>query len=526
MPDNNIAASTVRDFSAFTRAVNQKRKVRIPTSAQAYSRWGTLYRGPLLHDDDFTIDEIKRILRSGEISALQQLSRYFYRTNNVYRNNIDYLAHLSLYENMVIPIYEGGKGSQTQITKAFYSACEFIENLDLVNTLTHVTTQWLIDGVYNGLLREGTDGRVTLHDLPREYCRTRFKDLNNLNILEFNIRYFNTISDEDLRLEALSTFPLEIQQAWKAWNNPKSKDKELWVAVSAASGGVCFVNTIDSSPLLVASIPELKKMDDATAREEKRDDNELYKLLIQRLPIGSNGELVFQLPEAAQIHAGTADMLADIDTVDVLTVFGETSLESLQETSSATQANDRLAKYRKNAWDALGRGNILFNPENSSTLAYQIKKDEALMISYLNVYETWIRFLLNERFARKGVTFNFEILPTTVFNRNDLQSAYFRAAQYGYSKMMAGVAMGMKQRELLSLMDFENNFLDMSVKMVPLQSSYTTSNSTDSQQKNNSGAQKIVKTSKSNNINNEGGRPELPDEQKSEKTQANIAAMG
>ena len=267
-------------------------------------------------------------------------------------------------------------------------------------------------------------------------------------------------------------------------------------------------------------------MDDATAREEKRDDNELYKLLIQRLPIGSNGELVFQLPEAAQIHAGTADMLADIDTVDVLTVFGETSLESLQETSSATQANDRLAKYRKNAWDALGRGNILFNPENSSTLAYQIKKDEALMISYLNVYETWIRFLLNERFARKGVTFNFEILPTTVFNRNDLQSAYFRAAQYGYSKMMAGVAMGMKQRELLSLMDFENNFLDMSVKMVPLQSSYTTSNSTDSQQKNNSGAQKIVKTSKSNNINNEGGRPELPDEQKSEKTQANIAAMG
>ena len=33
-------------------------------------------------------------------------------------------------------------------------------------------------------------------------------------------------------------------------------------------------------------------------------------------------------------------------------------------------------------------------------------------------------------------------------------------------------------------------------------------------------------TKKSDDLNNKGGRPELPDEQKSEKTQANIAAAG
>jgi hypothetical protein len=36
----------------------------------------------------------------------------------------------------------------------------------------------------------------------------------------------------------------------------------------------------DLTPLLIASIPELKILDDATKREEKRDENELYKLLI------------------------------------------------------------------------------------------------------------------------------------------------------------------------------------------------------------------------------------------------------
>jgi hypothetical protein len=57
-------------------------------------------------------------------------------------------------------------------------------------------------------------------------------------------------------------------------------------------------------------------------------------------------------------------------------------------------------------------------------------------------------------------------------------------------------------------MTFENDFLHMTEKMVPLQSSYTSSG--------NEGA----------TAGNKGGRPELPDEQKSEKTQANIAAMG
>jgi hypothetical protein len=155
-----------------------------------------------------------------------------------------------------------------------------------------------------------------------------------------------------------------------------------------------------------------------------------------------------------------------------------------------------------------------------------IKKDETLMTAYLNIYEAWCKFVLNEYFSRNGLTFDFEILPTTVFNRNDLQQAYFRGAQYGYSKMFAGVAMGIKQRDQLSLMNFENDFLEMSVKMVPLQSSYTTSgNVIASEEKSNGSAEKTVSKTESKDLTNTGGRPELPDEQKSEKTQSNIDSM-
>lgn len=408
----------------------------------------------------------------------------------------------------------------------FYAACDFVDKLDLPNTLSRITTEWLITGVYNGILREDGD-LVTIQDLPLEYCRSRFKDLNNLNILEFNLNYFYSFTSDELRREALNTFPKIVQQAWHKWVRGGRKIEDQWVMIGPEDGGISFSFAADQTPLLIASIPDLKQLDDAIKREAKRDENELHKLLIQRMPI-ENGELVFELEEVADIHASVANMLADIDTVDVLTTFGEANLENLQDSTAASQSSDRLEKYKKNVWDALGRGEVLFNATNSSSLAYSIKKDESLMRGYLNVYITWIRYLINTRFAKKSLKFDFDIIPQTVFNEQDLQSSYFRGAQYGYSKMFAGVAMGIKQIDQLSLMDFENDLLEMSLKMVPLQSSYTTSGSTIvGEEKNSSQSAESIKVSKTTtDITNEGGRPELPDEQKSEKTQANIAAMG
>ena len=499
---------------------------RAPLSDRAYTSRRYYRTNESLRKRNFTLEEIEEIIKSGDVSELRQLSRYYYRTDSLYHNNIDFLAHLPLYDTVVIPLYEEGKGSSSLITKAFYNACEFVDKLDLPNTFSRITTSWLINGVYYGILRQnGKD--VTIQDLPIEYCRSRFKDFNKLNILEFNLNYFMTIVEPEARLEAVSTFPLEVQKAWKKWFNSHYKD-DPWVLITAGGGGISFGFATDAIPPLISSIPTLKKLQDAIAREEKRDENELRKLLVQQMPIDKDGELVFQLEEVADIHESTANMLSALDDVDVLTTFGNTSLESLQESTAATQSADRINKYKQNAWDAVGRGEILFNPDGSSSLAYAIKKDEAMMIGYLNVYETWIKYHLNDKFARNNLTFDFEILPLTVFNRDDLQQAYFRGAQYGYSKMFAGVAMGIKQRDQLSLMNFENDILDMSIKMVPLQSSYTTSGSTINQetQKTSLSAQKTTTSQQGDNLNNTGGRPELPDEQKSEKTQANIAAAG
>ena len=194
--------------------------------------------------------------------------------------------------------------------------------------------------------------------------------------------------------------------------------------VRASAGGVVFCFPDDVTPLLLPSTEELAKLKDAIGREEKRDENELYKLLIQRMPIDSDGHLVFELDEVAQIHAGVANMLRELDTVDVLTTFGETTLENLQDSSAATQSSNRIEKYSDNAWDAMGVSKLFFNADNSSSLAYVIKRLESVMQEYINAYSTWIKFLINSRFTRTGLTFDFEILPVTKYNIKDYMGYY------------------------------------------------------------------------------------------------------
>lgn len=512
-----------KDFASMYKKT-QYRINYIPLDSREHtSRWGGSRTNRVM-DRDLTVEEIDNIIRSGEMSAIRELSRYYYRTNGRYRNSINFLANLFLYDTLVTPIYESGKGSKTQIIKAFYNACSFVEALHVKSTLARITREWLKTGVYFGILQEHGD-KVTLQDLPLNFCRTRVKDFNDLPILEFNITYFETqILDEKVREAMVLNYPPIIQKAWKDYKANRLDD--YWIMVPASSGGVTFCFAEDTTPLLIAALPELAKMKDAVGREEKRDENELYKLLIQRMPLDNDGNLVFSLDEVAEIHEGTARMLRDLDTVDVLTTFGDTTLENLQDSSAATQANNRIEKYSDNAWDALGSSKLFFNADNSSSLAYVIKRLESVMQDYLNMYDNWIRFLINERFSRTGLTFDFEILPTTKFNIKDYVGYYLQQAQFGYPRMRVGAAIGVKQRNLVSAIDFENEFLNLDEKMVPLMSSYTQTGDENSSKKNNSSEKNSSTSRQVKDITNKGGRPELADEDKSEKTQANIAAMG
>ena len=141
------------NFKPWTEFAAKNRLIKIPIDDyRTNGRYGIDVRRNPVGAHDFSVEEIEDIIRFGDLDSIRQLSRYYYRTNSEYRNNIDFLATLFFYDTIVTPNFEEGKGSKTQIIKAFYNACDFVEALDVKNTLAHITKEWLKNGIYYGIL--------------------------------------------------------------------------------------------------------------------------------------------------------------------------------------------------------------------------------------------------------------------------------------------------------------------------------------------------------------------------------------
>ena len=502
--------STSARLESFEKAM----KKMIGTNDKAYRRYPDS-ANPVL-DNFFDLDEIKRTLTYGDPASLRELSRFAYRYFGIYERVINYYSRLLLFDYVTTPKVKGNI-SKNKILNKYNNALSFLDKINIPVNFQYITYKVLKNGAYYGLFRVFDDG-ITFQELPVEYCRSRYKDSRGIDILEFDLSYFRKITSESDRQEVLSSFPKEVVKQWERIKNSKNITNN-WVELDTKVGVVFHFG--DFVPYFVNAIPELLRLDEAQDREGDREAEELQKLLINKMPISSKtGEMIFEPDEAAVMHKGLVDMLSNNKYIDVLTTYGETSLEQAQTTTSQAQ-NNSLNKFTFNAFDNLGTSAQLFNAEGNTALKYSTDKDTSLMFSLAMIYAHWLTYIVNDRFADNKISFSVEFLPTTIHNRKELMDVYLKGAQYGYSKIYTGVAQGIKQSNLVSLLNLENDILGLSDKMIPLSSSYTQTNNENS--KNSDGKSKNTTGGKDNN--SEPGRPELSDSDKSDKTIANRDAM-
>lgn len=502
--------STSARLESFEKAM----KKMIGTNDKAYRRYPDS-ANPVL-DNFFDLDEIKRTLTYGDPASLRELSRFAYRYFGIYERVINYYSRLLLFDYVTTPKVKGNI-SKNKILNKYNNALSFLDKINIPVNFQYITYKVLKNGAYYGLFRVFDDG-ITFQELPVEYCRSRYKDSRGIDILEFDLSYFRKITSESDRQEVLSSFPKEVVKQWERIKNSKNITNN-WVELDTKVGVVFHFG--DFVPYFVNAIPELLRLDEAQDREGDREAEELQKLLINKMPISSKtGEMIFEPDEAAVMHKGLVDMLSNNKYIDVLTTYGETSLEQAQTTTSQAQ-NNSLNKFTFNAFDNLGTSAQLFNAEGNTALKYSTDKDTSLMFSLAMIYANWLTYIVNDRFADNKISFSVEFLPTTIHNRKELMDVYLKGAQYGYSKIYTGVAQGIKQSNLVSLLNLENDILGLSDKMIPLSSSYTQTNNENS--KNSDGKSKNTTGGKDNN--SEPGRPELSDSDKSDKTIANRDAM-
>ena len=511
-PNNVEIVKGKRDFTTFKKALNDI----------ASESLNTYYNGKGIRKtkstERKTPEEVEEILLKGNETELRNLSRLYWDISGLYERLILYFANMLTYDILVTPKVSAGKTAEKdKMLKSLTNACYFIDNLDIEKELSRIMTIMLTDGVYYGFFKECTNGKFIFQDLDPDYCRTRYKSMNDLPVLEFDLSYFVNLKGREAttNVDELALYPKAVRSAYNKYFNEvtyRGKDGKSyvrnkqdiingrWMIIPDNLGVVFYYK--DTKPLFASTIKAIEDLNDYKGIEKSLDKQELQKIFLQKIPIDEKtGELLFTVDEAFEIHKAVVKMLRNNPNVDVLTTFADAQMLDLKDSSQANR--DNLEKMERSVYNEAGVSKNLFASDGTTALDYSQKVDMALALDISKMFSTFLSYHVNKKFADKKVFLEVTILPITHYNREEMFDLYLKGAQYGYSKILAGVASGIKQSNLLNLITLENDYLDLATRMVPLQSSHTTS-----------GKEETTKS-------DEGGAPTKEGMEKSDKTRQN-----
>ena len=193
-----------RDFATFRKMTDSM----IGTSNQAYRSWERYERTAQPSDRD----TIEKIIKQGTLSEKRELSKRYFLMDGFYRRLMIHHATLLTYAGILVPKVKNGQSiSSAKTKKRYYDAATFCDYASFPDIFTHCTLRAVVEGCYYGVVQTLNKTKLVLMDLPPEFCRTRYKDFNDLPILEFNVTYFITkYDDERVRDAAVLNYPAAI----------------------------------------------------------------------------------------------------------------------------------------------------------------------------------------------------------------------------------------------------------------------------------------------------------------------------
>ena len=457
-----------------------------------------------------------------EYSTLREVSNYFYEASGIYQRMCKYLAFLYRYDWFVTPqiIKEGGK--ESKVLNDFAKALNYLDNSDIKRLFGNIALEVVKSGSYYGCILDLND-KFTIQQLPSAYCRSRFfKGVDP--VIELDMRFFDAFFPNiQYRLKVLSMFPQEIRKAYVLYKEGKLPgdypgDKSGW-AVLDPSTTIKFSLSNSDIPPLAGAIPSIIDLDSAQELDRKKTMQQLLKIIIQKLPLDKNGDLIFDVDEAKDIHNNAVAMLRRAVGIDVLTTFADVQSINTQDKNTTTTTDD-LLKVERTVYNNLGVSQNLFNTEGNTALEKSIANDEATMRDLVLQFQNLLNRVI-KKFNKPAYTFNCNILETTIYNYKELSKMYKEQTQIGYSKMLPQVALGHSQSSILATAHFENNVLKLADIMIPPMMSSTMSSKPNNNNNNNNNNNQIkVKTEEKS-----AGRPEKADDQKSDKTIQNKESM-
>ena len=476
-------------------------------------------------------DNVLRAINNYDLKLMREISLYFYRTSGIYSRLVRYMAFMYRYDSFLTPYVNGDNIKTEKVLDGFYKGLNILDNFKVKKTLGEIALQVVKQGCYYGYKVPTATG-VVLQELPADYCRVRFKR-GNKPVVEFNMKFFDeNFRDMEQRVKILKMFPKEFSKGYVLYRQGKlpplfQGDTVGWYMLDPEQTVKFTVNGEDYPPF-ISVIPLILDLDAAQDLDRQKTMQRLLKIVIQKIPLDKNGELLFDIDEIQQLHNNAVMMLARAIGVDVLTSFADVSVEDMSDDSSVQ--TDDLERVERQLYNEAGVSQLQFNSDGNIALNNSILNDEATMYNMLLQFEDFLNELLEPLNKNpKKLQYKVQLLTTTIYNYKDLAKMYKEQTQMGYSKMLPQIALGQSQSSILATAYFENDILDLLHVFIPPVMSSTMSadllNHNDDGKDNKNSNQTSSKQKLAPSDNNEVGRKEKADNEKSEKTIQNKESM-
>lgn len=493
-----------------------------------------------------THDKMIETTKGTDLKQIRSLSKYFFQTNGVYARAVRYLADIYKYDFLLYPNLdldlEMTDEFSDKILKKFNVLLEHFDNSAIQLMCRKWTNAVCIEGCYYGYICDDVNDKLVVQDLPVDFCRSRFL-YKGMPLVEFNVQYFDKVtSDQKYREKLLGLFPEEFQVGYRKYKAGKLPAEEQgddagWILLDMNRSFKFNFNDEDIPPFLYA-IPDIIGLDEVEDLEKEKLLQQIQKILIQKFELDQNGQIPFTMKELQQLNQNAVDMVGDAIGVSVLSTVAEVSLEDLA-TSNGTESQNNLEAAQNSVYNALGISANLFNTDGNLALEKSIIIDEAYIKPLLLQFEQFFNRYLEWKFNKKDLKFRMKMLLTSIFNSSDMSSKYENLTKIGFSRFLPMVALGHTQKEVISMAKLEQQIMQLDAYMLPPFSSNTMSSDTWSdikaqQQQILSGGKVTpvggqADTARSGSVTSDStggaGRPQLPNDKKSDKTIANQAAQ-
>lgn len=445
---------------------------------------------------NYDAETVQVTIENGSSEELKKLSEFYFYSSGFYRRINAYYATLLKYTHVIIPhiLDENKSLTDKKLSKKYYDTVNFMDNFPFVDACTNFALKALVDGAYYGIIKDFGDS-IVIHDLPFEYCRSRFKNAQNVDIIEMDMKYFDQIRDEGLRKASLKSFPKEIQKGYQMY---QANSQLRWVFVPDEMG--IYFKIFEEKPFFLNTIPAILEFKDYKEIEKNKDSQEIKKILVQKMPSTNNGELVFEPEEAEEMHRGSVNMMKKNPDISVLTTYADVSLESMVDARQAISNN--LEKIEKTIYSEAGVSKQLFAADGNLSMDKSLQNDLSLMMVLADKISSFFSYVLSNKFGDNKISFKLKILPISFYNTREYSENAYKLATTGYSFIIPALTVGISQTDMMDLKKLENDLLKLEQILKPLQSTYTQSGK-----------------------ENAGGAPKKEDDQKSDKTIKNQTSM-